>query len=64
MALILLAVFDISIGGEWERENEEPETGPEDNEHHPIDHSEEHFDLCISSILAIIAGFVQALSAL
>jgi len=64
LVLILIAVADISIGGEWERENEEPETGPEDNEHHQITHTEEHFDLAISTALAIVAGFIQALAAL
>lgn len=64
LVLILIAVLDISIGGEWERENEEPETGPEDNEHFHIDRSEERFDLAISTTLALIAGFIQSLAAL
>jgi len=37
LSLIFIAVFDISIGGEWEREREEPDEGPEDNEGKPID---------------------------
>jgi drug/metabolite transporter (DMT)-like permease len=61
LTLIVISVFDISIGGEWEREREDPRNGTDDE---PIDRMEEHKDLAISVILAINAGLIQAFSAL
>lgn len=61
LTLIIISVFDISIGGEWEREKEDPRNGTNDE---PIDRMEEHKDLAISVLLAINAGLIQAFSAL
>lgn len=45
LSLIFIAIFEISIGGEYEREKEdEPETQANGE---PIDHTEEHKDLAI-----------------
>ena len=62
MALIVLAVFDISYFGNWERDKEQDDNmGPDDP---PIDRTEEHKDLAISVLLAILAGLIQAFIAL
>ena len=62
LSLVFIATFEISIGGEYEREKEdEPEAGPDGE---PIDHTEEHKDLFIQAALVIIAGMIQACVAL
>ena len=58
MALIVIAVFDISYLGNWERDKEQDDTlDPTDP---PIDRTEEHKDLAISVLLAVLAGLIQA----
>lgn len=61
LSLIIISVFEIGIGGQWEREQEDPRKGTSDE---PIDRTEEHKDLAIASGLAIFAGLLQAFSAL
>ena len=61
LTLIIISVFDIGIGGQWERENEDERKGTPDE---PIDRTEEHKDLAISIGLAVLAGLIQAFTAL
>jgi len=62
MALIVIAVFDISYFGNWERDKEQDDAMGADDQ--PIDRTEEHKDLAISVLLAILAGLIQAFIAL
>lgn len=56
MGLIVIAVFDISYFGNWERDKEQDDVmDPSDP---PIDRTEEHKDLAISVLLAILAGLI------
>jgi len=59
LVIIILAVFDVTAGGEWEREKEDPRNGHAD-EPSADDRIEEHKDMAISAALAITAGLVQA----
>jgi len=59
LVIIILAVLDITAGGEWEREKEDPRNGHED-EPTADDRVEEHKDIAISAGLAVTAGLIQA----